>query len=205
MQEGMAGSVATREERLKMLKKLMLVAVLVLLAISLAGCDGLPIIITDAETLVVESEPVPAAVVEVYADEVVEEETEEVPTIGLNQLLILAVLTVMVALSNERITELLKKLGVIKAGYSAVWQTVFGSVAFAALALAQYLGIENQLTGSVDALVEFATALAIVIPIFAQSVIAKYVHEVWKKVGFNYSLRFANMLKTAYTNNPDRG
>lgn len=185
------------------MKKLTLLFVLALLVIGLVACDGLPVIITDADTLVVESEPVPATMVEVQVDEEAPE-VDEVPTIGLNQLLILAVLTIMVALSNERITELLKKLGIVKPGYSAVWQTVIGSVAFAALSLAQYLGIENQLTGSVDALVEFASALAIVVPIFAQSVIAKYVHDIWKGIGFNYSFPKA-IAAVTISNKPDRG
>jgi hypothetical protein len=97
----------------------------------------------------------------------------------------LIVIVIIVALANERIVELLVKVGLIKGdGQAATWQSVIGAVAVGALALAKHLGIEHDVTNSVDALVQAATALALLIPIFGQSIFAKLFHEVWKRVGW---------------------
>lgn len=97
----------------------------------------------------------------------------------------LVIITVVVALANERIVELLIKLGLIKGeGEAATWQSVIGALAIGAMALAGHLGIESDVTNSVDALVQAATAFALLIPIFAQAGVAKFAHEVWKRIGW---------------------
>ena len=97
----------------------------------------------------------------------------------------LIVITIVVALANERVVELLIKVGLIKGeGAAATWQSVIGALAVGALALAGHLGIESEVTNSVEALVQVATAFALLIPIFAQAGLAKLFHEVWKRIGW---------------------
>jgi hypothetical protein len=97
----------------------------------------------------------------------------------------LVIITIIVALANERIVELLIKVGLIKGeGEAATWQSVIGALAIGALALARHLGIESDVTNSVDALVQAATAFALLIPMFAQAGVAKLAHEVWKRIGW---------------------
>lgn len=100
-------------------------------------------------------------------------------------LISLVIITIVVALANERIVELLIKVGLIKGeGAAATWQSVIGALAVGALALAGHLGIESEVTNSVEALVQVATAFALLIPIFAQAGLAKLFHEVWKRIGW---------------------
>lgn len=166
----------------------------VLIILSLVACDTTWEAVQTGEP----PEDAPTALTsKVAAEEPVNDTpVEPAPLPSVTQLVILGLLVVMVALGNERITELLKKVGLIKDGYAAVWQTVIGAVAFAAIALAKYLGLENQLTDSVNALINFATALAVIIPIFLNSLLAKYFHQLWKGVGFSFSLTNANRKKS---------
>lgn len=191
------------------MKKLSLVLLFVVL-LSLSGCSSRFIVadLGPEPTVEVEEDAVVEEVEteEVEVEEVAAEEVEAEPSeLNVQNLIILVVLVVIVALGNERITELLKRVGLVKNNYAAVWQTVIGSVVFAALALAQYMGLENQLTQAVDALVEFATAAAVMIPIFAQSAVAKWLHEQWKVIGFSYSLTKAELDQPKMVaNNPNQ-
>lgn len=115
----------------------------------------------------------------------------------------LIVIIIVVALANERIVELLIKVGLIKGeGEAATWQSVIGALAIGALALARHLGIESEVTNSVDALVQMATAFALLIPIFAQAGLAKLAHEVWKRIGW---VTNANQVKRLAVGAVDRG
>jgi hypothetical protein len=122
--------------------------------------------------------------------------------INITTVVSLIVIVVIVALANERIVELLVMLGLIKGdGQAAAWQSVIGAAAVGALALAKYLGIDSNVTNSVNALVQAATALALLIPIFGQSIFAKLFHEVWKRVGWITDANHQLKLPTAV----DRG
>jgi hypothetical protein len=125
--------------------------------------------------------------------EVTEETTaEELP---LSTIVALVVIVVVLALSNERLVEALKKINWIQPGQAATWQSVFGALAIAALALAKYLGLEGQITQPVNNLVEVATAFSLLILAFGQAGAAKLIHEIWKKIGWVAEIKPAAPLK----------
>lgn len=96
----------------------------------------------------------------------------------------LAVIVLVLALGNERLVESLKKIGWIQPNQAPTWQSTFGALAIAALALAKYLGLEGQITEPVNNLVEVATAFSLLILAFGQAGLAKLIHEAWKRIGW---------------------
>jgi len=162
------------------MKRNILVGLLfVVLLLCLVGCASMRLPEATTEPVVetaVEAAPV-AGQVEVEP----EGTTEELPT---STVVALVVIVIVLALANERLVEGLKKVGWMKDGQAATWQSVFGGLAVAALALAKYLGIEGLITAPVNELVEVASAFVLLIPIFGQAGVAKLFHEGWKLIGW---------------------
>ena len=178
-------------ERITMFKKLLLAVLPIVIVLSLVGCDGLPVVVVDSQQDIVDVTNSDSLVSEIEpANATTDAEPDTTTTV-----VILIILVVAGAIFDERMTELLKKLGLVKDGYAAVWQTCAAAVIVIVVAISKHFGIENQMSQAVDALVEFASAAALLIPIFGQSVVAKLIHSAFKDIGFNYSLTTKSLLK----------
>lgn len=159
------------------MKRLFVVSLMLVLVLALVGCAIVDVpeqdeLVSPARLVL----SVPASAVQA------EESAAALPPATIAAL---AVIVVVLALANERLVEAFIKVGWIKQdGQAATWQSVFGALAIAALALAKYLGLENQVTAPVNALVDGATAFALLIPIFGQAGVAKLAHEGWKLIGW---------------------
>lgn len=156
-----------------MKKHLFTLLLFVVLLILLMGCNS--------TRVTGDPDEVPAVQTAVEVPTVDETPTKELPPATIVALI---VIVGVLALSNERLVEALKKIGLIQPNQAATWQSVFGSLAIAALFLAKYLGLEGQITEPVNNLVEVATAFSLLILAFGQAGLAKLIHEVWKKIGW---------------------
>jgi hypothetical protein len=155
---------------------------LVVLVLALVGCASTRLPESDAVDVPASQMVIDAPGSEQVVAVEAEGAEEELPA---STVIALVVIVVVLALANERLVEGLKKAGVIKDnGQSAAWQSIFGGLAIAALALAKYLGIEGLITAPVNQLVEVASAFVLLIPMFSQAGLAKLFHELWKKIGW---------------------
>jgi hypothetical protein len=182
-----------------MKREISVVLLFVVLLLLLVGCNSFRV------TGGLDNAPAAQAAIDAPAgDNLDPEAAEEAPTEELpaGTIIALVVIVVVLALSNERLVEALKKLNWIQPDQAATWQSVFGALAIAALALAKYLGLEGQITQPVNNLVEVATAFSLLILAFGQAGAAKLIHEIWKKIGWVAEVKEKKQLVTAAV---DRG
>lgn len=170
---GLQSELPNRQKGSTMKKNLFVLLLFVVLLLILVGCNS--------TRFASDQDDVPAAQMTIEVPAAAETPAEELPP---TTVVALIVIVVVLALSNERLIEALKKLGWIQPNQAPAWQSVFGGLAIAALALAKYLGLEGQITAPVNNLVEVATGFSLFILAFGQAGLAKLFHEIWKQIGW---------------------